>query len=91
MAGEAWSNVKTVILSKKEEVLEPVGEAFAFLFGRHATLAGLLADLVAAFGDACVEVFVVLPFCEQDLLQVEVVVLVVFDLLVQRNFDALLL
>lgn len=33
----------------------------------------------------------VLLFGEQNLLEVEVVVLVVFYLLVQRNFDALLL
>lgn len=83
--------VKTAILSEEEEVLEPVGEALLLGVSGGAELAGVFADLVGAFGDACVEVLVVLAFGEEDLLQVEVVVLVVFDLLVQRNFDALLL
>jgi hypothetical protein len=89
-------NIKTLIsdekiLSEEKEALQTVCETFALLLRWDAALAGLLADIVCPTGDPCIKGFVVVAFGQQNFLQLEVVVLVVLDLLVQCNLQALLL
>lgn len=86
-------NKEHIKASHEEKALEAIAETLPFLVCSWCStlLARFLADLIRFLGDLIVKIFVVLLFGEKDLLEMKVIILVVFYLLVEQNFHALLL